>query len=91
MAVGPATAGGVPVDPALGVARRVLGAVGGFASEPAGEFLGFVLTFRLGPGLSGGGLRGELGLEFRMRRGLFGVAGLLLEGKEGLAHFEVES
>jgi hypothetical protein len=88
VAVGPTAAGGIPVDTALGVSGRMLSAVGFFTGEAAGEFLGFLFAFGFGPGLCCGGLC----VSFSFRRGVFryllGVAGLLLEEKESLAHGE---
>ena len=84
VAVGPATARGIPIDAALGEAGRVLAAVGFGAHQAAGGFLH--LLFLLGGGSGGGG--GFLGGAFRVNRGLLGVEGLLLEGKKGLAHGE---
>jgi hypothetical protein len=47
VAVGPATAGWIPVDAALGVSGRVLGAIGGLAREAAGKFLGLLFALPL--------------------------------------------
>jgi len=84
VAVGPTTARGIPIDAALGAAGRVLAAVGVLAHQAADGLLALLLLFGLGSGLGGGFLGGAFGVE----RGLLGVAGLLLEEKESLAHGE---
>ena len=84
VAVGPTTASGVPIDAALGEAGRVFAAVGGFTHQAAGGFLALFLLLGVGSGLGGGFLGGA----FRVNQSLLGVAGLLLEEKNGLAHGE---
>ena len=84
VAVGPATARGIPIDAALGVPGRVLAAVFGLAHQAAGGLLALFLLLGLGSGLGGGFLGGAFGVD----RGLLGVEGLLLEGKKSLVHGE---
>ncbi len=90
VAVGPAAAGGIPVDSALGVAGRVLGTIGGFAGEAAGEFLGLFFPLPFFALSLGGRLRFATARQGGVFRGLLGVAGLLLEEKKSLAHSGVE-